>query len=339
MAGEHLEQRRFTGAVGADHADDATGRQGEVEPVDQLLVAHVLLQTFDLDHLVAEARTVGDDDLGAGKLFAFGLFGHLVIGRDTGLGFRLTCLGALAHPFKLALQRLLLGLVLARFLRQPLGLLLQPVGVVALVGNTAATVEFEDPAGDVVEEVAVMGDAEDGALVVDQVLLQPSDGLGVEVVGRLIEQQHVGCFEKQLTERHAARLTAREVFRHRVVRRAAQRFHRDVDLAVEVPEVLRVDVVLQLGHLLGGLIRVVHRQFVVAVEDRLLLGHTFHDVFAHGLGRVELGFLRQVADLGTLGSPCLAREILVEPGHDLEQGGLTRAVDADNTDLHAGQEV
>jgi hypothetical protein len=50
------------------------------------------------------------------------------------------------------------GLVLARLLFQPLGLLLQPAGIIALVGDAAAAVEFEDPAGDVVEEIAVVGD-------------------------------------------------------------------------------------------------------------------------------------------------------------------------------------
>jgi hypothetical protein len=44
------------------------------------------------------------------------------------------------------------------FLFQPLGLLLQPRGIVALVGDAAAAVELEDPAGDVVEEIAVVGD-------------------------------------------------------------------------------------------------------------------------------------------------------------------------------------
>ena len=94
------------------------------------------------------------------------------------------------------------------FLFEALGLLFQPGGVVAFVGDAAAAVEFEDPAGDVVEEVAVVGDDQDGALVVDQVLLQPGDGLGVEVVGRFVQEQHVGRFEQQLAERDAAAFPA-----------------------------------------------------------------------------------------------------------------------------------
>ena len=86
--------------------------------------------------------------------------------------------------------------------------MLQPCGVVALVGDAASAVEFQDPAGDIVEEIAVVGDDQDGACVVDQVLLQPGDGFGVEVVGRFVEQQHVGRFEQQFAERDAAGFTA-----------------------------------------------------------------------------------------------------------------------------------
>ena len=55
-----------------------------------------------------------------------------------------------------------------------------------------AAVEFEYPLGGVVEEVAVVGDGDDGAGEAHEELLQPFHRLGVEVVGRLVEQQHVG---------------------------------------------------------------------------------------------------------------------------------------------------
>ena len=155
-----------------------------------------------------------------------------------------------------------------------LGLLLQPGGVVALPRDAAAAVELEDPAGDVVEEVAVVGDDQDGAGVGDEVLLQPGDGLGVEVVGGLVEEQHLGLFEQQAAEGDAAGLAAREGVGHGVVGRAAQRLHGDVDLAVEVPEALGVDLVLEAGHLVGGLVGVVHGELVVALEDGAFAGAT-----------------------------------------------------------------
>ena len=53
-------------------------------------------------------------------------------------------------------------------------------------------VEFENPASHMVEEVTVVGDGNDGALVLLQVALQPLDALSIEVVGGLVQEQDVG---------------------------------------------------------------------------------------------------------------------------------------------------
>ena len=103
----------------------------------------------------------------------------------------------LASFCALDLEAVLLGLEVGR--------------VVALVGVGLAAVELEDPLGDVVEEVPVVGDGQDGAGVRRQVVLQPLHRLGVEVVGGLVEQQQVGLLEQQLAQRDAAALTTGEV--------------------------------------------------------------------------------------------------------------------------------
>ncbi len=77
--------------------------------------------------------------------------------------------------------------LLAAFLLQPLLLLHQPGRVIALVGNALAAVEFEDPPRHVVEEIAVMGDDQDGAGIVAQMAFQPRHRLGVEMVGRFVQ--------------------------------------------------------------------------------------------------------------------------------------------------------
>ena len=128
--------------------------------------------------------------------------------------------------------------VLAAFLLEPLLLLLEPGGVIALVRNAVAAIELENPAGHVVEEIAVVGDDEDRARIVAQVAFEPVDGLGVEMVRRLVEQQQVGLLEQQAAERDAAALAARELGHVGIVRRAAQRVHRLFDLAVEIPKPL-----------------------------------------------------------------------------------------------------
>ena len=75
---------------------------------------------------------------------------------------------------------------------EPSPLLFEPAGIVPLIRDAAATVELEDPAGDVVEEIAVVRHGDDGALVVGEEALEPRDGLGVEMVRRLVEEEQAG---------------------------------------------------------------------------------------------------------------------------------------------------
>ena len=53
-----------------------------------------------------------------------------------------------------------------------------------------------------------MGDDQNRAFVVDQMLLQPSDGFRVQVVGRFVQQQHIRRFKQQFAQRHAAAFPA-----------------------------------------------------------------------------------------------------------------------------------
>ena len=55
MPGDHLEQRRLAGAVGADDADDAARRELEAEVLEQHVLAVGLRDTLGLDHHRARA--------------------------------------------------------------------------------------------------------------------------------------------------------------------------------------------------------------------------------------------------------------------------------------------
>jgi hypothetical protein len=153
-----------------------------------------------------------------------------------------------------------------------------------------------------------------------EVALQPGDAFGVEMVGRFVEQQNVGLGEQQLGQCNAALFTTRELRHVRIAGRAAQRVHRLFNLRVEIPQVGRVDFVLQLGHLVGRLVRVVGGDLVVAIDDRLFLCHAFHGVAEHVLGGIELRLLFEIADANTVSRFGFAEEIVDRAGHDLQQG-------------------
>ncbi len=133
--------------------------------------------------------------------------------------FVLTALRAGAHPLEFFLERFLARGFGRFFLREALLFLVEPGAVVALPRNAAAAIEFENPLGRVVEEVAIVRDRDDGAGEALQELLEPLDALGIEMVRRLVEQQHVGLREQQTAQRDAAFLTARERADLRIPRR------------------------------------------------------------------------------------------------------------------------
>ena len=120
--------------------------------------------------------------------------------RDAAFVARAARLDALADPDLLLRQQLVDLGVDHRFLRELLFLLRQVLLEVARVGAQLAAVELDDAGGDAIEEAAVVGDDDDAALEVDQQLLEPLDGVEVEVVGRLVEQQHVGGRHQRLRQ-------------------------------------------------------------------------------------------------------------------------------------------
>src|SRR5437879_13821651 len=80
-----------------------------------------------------------------------------------------------------------------------------------------------NPTRDVVEEIAVVGDDQDRAGILPQVAFQPRYRFGVEMVGRLVQEQQVGLVEQQPAQGDPAGLPAGEVFDLGVIGWAAQR--------------------------------------------------------------------------------------------------------------------
>ena len=189
-----------------------------------------------------------------------------------------------------------------------------------------------------------MRDGHHGAAKALQKLLQPLHALGVQVVGRLVQQQHVGLAQEQLAQRHAALFAAGEVFDHRIPRRQAQRVSGNFELVLAVGTgggddglqlalflAQRVEVGVRLG--VGG---------IDFIQPCTRIVHFFHRLFhglAHGVLGVELGLLRQVANVQPRHGRGFALDLFIDAGHDLEQGGLARAVQPQHADLGARKEA
>ena len=298
-----------------------------------------------VDDDVAEPRPGRDVDLDLVQPDVLVVGEQLLVLRQPRLRLRMPRLRARAHPLELARERTAargLGLLL---LRQSRLLLLEPGGVVALERDPLAAVELEDPAGDVVEEIAVVGDGDDGALVRLEEALEPGDRLGVEMVRRLVEQEQVGRGEQEARERDPAPLAARKRGHVAVAVRQAERIHRPVERRLEAPRVGTVDLLLHLCLLLeqrvevGVGLRKLRRDLVEAVEQVALLADAVLDVLAHVPLGVELRLLGEHADGRSRRQLRDTARRLLEPGHDPQQRRLAGPVRTEHADLRAGEEA
>uniref|UniRef100_A0A6J5ZXT5 Unannotated protein n=1 Tax=freshwater metagenome TaxID=449393 RepID=A0A6J5ZXT5_9ZZZZ len=180
-----------------------------------------------------------------------------------------------------------------------------------------------------------MCNGDDGAFVLGEVALKPADRFGIEVVGRLVQQQQVGCRQQQAAQRHAPALAAGERRHIGVAWRQSQRVHRVLQLGVEAPRVGCVDLCLQLAELLGGLVGVVGCEFVEAVEQGARFGDSHFDVALDVLLGIELRLLLEQAYAGAGSQIGIAAVVIVVAGHDLQDARLARAVVTEHADLGA----
>ena len=74
------------------------------------------------------------------------------------------------------------------------------IGVVAGPLVEFAVCDFVNLFDDFVHELAVMGDEEDGAGIVFEIVLEPEEGDEVEVVGRFVEHEEVGLHHEEARE-------------------------------------------------------------------------------------------------------------------------------------------
>jgi len=171
-------------------------------------------------------------------------------------------------------------------------------------------------------------------------MLEPLDALGIQVVGRFVEQQQVVFLKQRLAEEDAPPFAAGEVIHEQIGRWEPHRVHGDFELTVHVVGIRGVDLGLDAVHLRGQLVEVLLVRRGELLADLLLLfehradvGDGFLDVLAHGFALGQQRLLRHVADARVLLGPRGPHELLVLQGHDAEQRGLARSVRAEHADL------
>src|SRR5690554_7460637 len=143
-------------------------------------------------------------------------------------------LDTLAYP-RFFLGEFLVELgVLSRLDFEFMSFLLLILVVIARVAPQAATVQLQNRGGQLRQKSTVVGDEQYRSIEGKQLLLQPGDGIEIQVVGRLIKQQQVGLSHQRPGQSHTSTPTARERT-HLVIGGQSQPSQHHIDTLVERP--------------------------------------------------------------------------------------------------------
>ena len=188
-----------------------------------------------------------------------------------------------------------------------------------------------------------MGNRNYRAGIFCEVLLEPQDAFGIQVVGGLIEKKKVWFLEQQLAQRHPPLLTSRQMSDGLVGGRTAKGVERLFELTVQVPRIGRVNRFLQRPHFSHQRVEVsvrfghLRRDLVETLHLGIDVANAVTNVFDDRLGFIKLRLLHQDADGIARGECSVAVTQLVEPGHNLQNGRLSRAVWAHHSDFRSGK--
>ncbi len=333
LAEDQPQQRGLAGAVGADQPDLVAAQDRRIEALDDAAPAKAQRHLAQLgDHAPAAHAGVDLEPHLAQRLAPGGaLHAQRLQPRDARDAARAPRLDALADP-DLLLGEQLVGARLGLRLGGELLVAGALVGrVVAGVAAQLAAVELDDARADRVEEGAVVGHDDRAAAKGQQQLLEPGDGVEVEVIGRLVEQQDLGARDQRLGQRDALERAARELA-DALLAGQPEALQRGLHARFPVPAVERLQACLQRVEVDAVGMRLVGR------AQRARLGDAVGHRLEHAGRTVEDRLLRDIAHAQPRRELQQAVVGALQPGDDLEQRGLAAAVAPDQPEPLAGFE-
>ena len=248
---DDLQQGRFARPIGPDQTDLVAAQDGAGEIAD-----HHALPAIGGGEGFADLLQLGHD------LPAGGAAGHFQFHAAQGIA-ALLALGAqafqpgdatlrpgapgfhaLADPHLFLRKQLVGAGVDDSLLGQLLFFQQLVLGEVAGVAQQASAVQFHHPGRNTVQKRPIVADGDDAPFVLQQKIFKPCDAVQIQVVGGLVQQQHVGSAHQGLCQGHTLLIAARKrADRH--IRLQVQAVKRLLHPLFPVPGVQCLDAVLQ----------------------------------------------------------------------------------------------
>ena len=210
---EQFQQGGLPAPVRSQQGDAHAALEAEIQASQQLGPVRIgKSDALGADQRVAAVATGGEGqtlaDLQAGAVLHRILqVQHLL---DAQLGLASASLGAPAEPGHFPAETVLHVLGEPGLAELAVGPLQQVVAVPALVAPEGPVLQFQHPRRHGVQQVAVVGDEEQGALVGLEPSLQPLHLVGIEVVRGLVQHQDVRFLEPGLGQGHPFPPAARQ---------------------------------------------------------------------------------------------------------------------------------
>ena len=314
LAQDHLQQGRLARAVGTDQADLVAAQDGGGEVAHDDLVAVAFVDAFQLgDDLAAGPAGVNVQLDLALYIAALGMGrAHRLQPLDAGDAAGTAGLDALPDPDFFLRQDLVEAGVEQRLVLQLVNLGGGEGGEVAGIVAQRAAVEFDDAVGDVVEKGAVVGDQQQRALEILQQLFQPGDRIQIQVVGGLVEQQHIGLGHQRAAQGDALlQPTGERADQPRAI--DIEPVQGLVDALLPVPRTDVFDAFLHPGQVVVFIVD------FIALAQGFGLGHALADDFKDRRVGAQLGLLRHIDTGQALLKLEQAVIELLELGEDLQQ--------------------
>ena len=202
------EKRGLAGSVRTYDTDNSRRWKHKVQMFKKKLVSVGLADIVKFDDLVAEMRSVWNEYFQTGFLFTAVCGGKLLVCAQTSLLLGLPCLWGHTNPLELPFESLAALAFLLFLLCESLALLVKPGRVVTLPRNSLSPVKLKYPSCNVVKEIPVVRNRNDGTLVLLKMSFKPLYALGIKMVGRLVQKQHVRLLQKKPAKGDTASFTS-----------------------------------------------------------------------------------------------------------------------------------
>ena len=296
-----------------------------VQTVKQKLVAERFRKIFNINNLISKARTCRNGNLRVLKLLFSFLRHKFVVARDVFLVLCLTTLCAHMNPLKFALNFFLALAFVFVFKCKALVFLLKPGRIITLKRIAFSAVKFKNPSGNIVKEVAVVGDGNYCSRIVVKVFFKPGDSFCIKVVCRLVKKKNVRFLKKQAAQSNAASFTSGKNVYNLFRRRTSQRVHSKFQIVVKIPCIKRIKFFLNFAlartQFVYVCIRITER-FVYPVKFGKQVSnflYAFLNRFKNSFSRLKLRFLLQIAYCIAGSKRRFSRKVLVNSCKNLEK--------------------